>query len=175
MVLVALLVSSASPAAAALPSERQWLADVDQAMSGSHRYLEQRVGQGGARLAVNLDIDNTSLASHYATGQPVRRVLRFANYARSHGVSLLFNTARLRGDGRIVRAERQLERAGYRVSGICGRRPGEGLAHSKQRCRRQFANRGFTLVANIGNRDTDFVGGDYDRSFRLPNYGNQLS
>jgi hypothetical protein len=31
------------------------------------------------------------------------------------------------------------------------------------------------LIANIGNRSTDFVGGNYLRAYRLPNYGGQLS
>jgi hypothetical protein len=175
VVLLALLASLASPAAAALPSKSTWLADVDRAMTGSHGYLERRVAAGGSRLAINFDIDNTSLASHYDRGEPVARVLRFARYARGHGVRLLFNTARLRGDGRLLRAKRQLERAGYRVAGICGRRAGERLAQSKQRCRRQFVAQGYTLIANVGNRDTDFVGGDYEQAFRLPNYDNQLS
>jgi hypothetical protein len=33
---------------------------------------------------------------------------------------------------------------------------------------------GYTVVANVGNRATDFEGGDYERAFSLPNYGNQL-
>ena len=35
-------------------------------------------------------------------------------------------------------------------------------------------NNGFTIIANIGNRSTDFVGGNYERAYRLPNYGNRL-
>ena len=30
------------------------------------------------------------------------------------------------------------------------------------------------IIANVGNRCTDFVGGDYERAYRLPNYGNRL-
>ena len=75
------LVVPVSAAEAAVPSQEQWAADVNQAMAGSRVYLRQRVAQGGTRLAVNLDIDNTSLASHYAYGQAVSVVLRFADYA----------------------------------------------------------------------------------------------
>jgi len=163
------------PATAALASKSRWEADVDTAMSGSHRYVDNRVARGGSKLAVNFDIDNTTLASYYAPGQPVARVLRFAKYARSRGVRLLFNTARPAGDGRLLRARRSLEKVGYQVAGICGRKEGETLAHGKQRCRRYFVSQGYTLIANVGNRDTDFVGGDYERAFRLPNYNNQLS
>ena len=170
-----LVLTAAPPATAALPSKETWLADVRAAMNGSHRQLDRRVEQGGGQLAVNFDIDNTTLASHYDPGAPVDRVLRFANYARSKGVSLLFNTARLRGDGRKLKAKTQLERAGYVVAGICMRRKGEGLVHSKTRCRRTFVARGYTLVANVGNRATDFEGGYYERAYHLPNYDNQLT
>jgi hypothetical protein len=174
LVLVALVLPTA-PASAKLPSKRAWEQDVAGAMSGSHYYVDQRVQRGGRRLAVNFDIDNTTLASHYDPGKPVKRVLRFANYARSQGVSLLFNTARLRGDGRVKKAKRQLSRAGYVVDGICLRRKGEGLTHSKIRCRTSFVSQGYTLIANVGNRATDFEGGYYDKAYRLPNYNNQLT
>ena len=177
--LAALLLTGllAPPAQAALPSQSQWTTDVDHAMSGSRIYLRDRVGDSavGKKLAVNLDIDNTSLASHYDAGTPVPVVLRFARYARSHGVLLLFNTGRRRGGGRLLAAERQLTAAGYRVTEVCGRASGEALAAGKQRCRRHFAAQGYTIVANVGNRATDFTGGDYERAFRLPDYDRQLA
>ena len=161
--------------AAALPSKDKWQADVRMAMSGSHRYVGRRVAKGGRRLAVNFDIDNTTLATHYAAGKPVARVLHFAEFARRHGVRLLFNTARPQGDGRLRKAKRQLERASYRVAEICGRRQGERLAQGKRRCRKHFVNEGYTLIMNVGNRKTDFVGGNYEKAFRLANYHNRLS
>ena len=33
---------------------------------------------------------------------------------------------------------------------------------------------GFTIIANIGNRTTDFYGNNYEKAYRLPNYGNRL-
>ena len=35
-------------------------------------------------------------------------------------------------------------------------------------------DKGFTLVANVGNNKTDFQGGGYEKAYRLPNYGGQL-
>ena len=155
-----------------LPDKDQWLADTRAAMVGSRAYVGNRVERGGGRLAVNLDIDNTSLATYYARGTAVPVVLRFARYARSKGVALLFNTGRERGQ--LAGVARSLRRAGYDVREICGRKPGERLVAGKQRCRRHFVSEGYTLIANIGNRDTDFVGGSYERAYRLPNYANQL-
>ena len=173
--LVAALVVPALPVpaqAAEVPSKEQWLADTRQAMHGSRAYVDRRVDQGGRRLAVNFDIDNTSLATYYAKGTAVPVVLRFARYARSQGVTLLFNTGRERGH--LAGVARSLRRVGYDVREICGRKPGETLSHSKQRCRAHFVAEGYTLIANVGNRSTDFTGGNYERAFRLPNYGNAL-
>lgn len=152
------------------------MTDVRQAMKGSQRYVDNRVARGGgSKLAVNFDIDNTALATHYDPGHAVHRVLRFAKHARSLGVKLLFNTARAIGSANFTMAQRQLTKTGYVVTEICGRNKGESAAHSKQRCRQHFVAEGDTLVANVGNRRTDFVGGNYERAYRLPNYDNQLS
>ena len=165
---------SGAAGAPAVPGKRRWLADVREAMSGARRYVDRRVRLGGRQLAVNLDIDNTSLATYYDRGAPVAVVLRFARHARSKGVDLVFNTGRLTGEGRMRHARRTLTRAGYRVSELCGRRSGEALAESKQRCRRGFVEEGYTLIANAGNTPTDFVGGNYERAYRLPSYGGRL-
>jgi hypothetical protein len=57
------------------------------------------------------------------------------------------------------------------VAEVCLRRKGERLAAGKQRCRDGFAAEGYTLIANVGNNDTDFEGDGYERAYRLPNYG----
>ena len=176
LLLLAALVHPAPAQAASLPSKSQWVADTYDAMQGSRAYVGRRADQGGSRLAVNLDIDNTSLASHYDYGAPVAVTLRFARYARDHGVKLLFNTGRIRGDGRLAKAKALLRAAGYRVTEICGRTSThETLTHSKQRCRRHFVAEGWTLVANVGNRQSDFTGGSYEKAFRLPSYGGRLA
>jgi predicted secreted acid phosphatase len=178
LVLVTALVASivgVAPVHAALPSEETWTSDVSAAMAGSQRYLERQVASrtGGTRPAVNLDIDNTALASHYDSGQATPRVLRFARKAHRLGVAVLFNTARSETD--TTRTARNLDRAGYVVDDICGRRSGERVVQSKQRCRHEFVQAGYTIIANVGNRSTDFVGGDYERAYRLPSYDDQLS
>ena len=162
-----------SPAQArGVPTKEQWLADTRDAMYGSRTYVKQRVAQGGTKLAVNFDIDNTTLATYYAKGTAVPVVLRFARYARSQGVTLLFNTGRERGH--LAGVTRSLRRAGYVVTEVCGRAHGESLAHGKQRCRNRFAAEGYTLIANVGNRSTDFRGTGYERAFKLPNYAGRL-
>ena len=169
---------AAPPAdAAGLPSKSRWEADVRQAMRGSVAYLDERasqpVSQGGGPLAIVLDIDNTSLASHYAWPQPVRPTLRFTRHAHRLEVGVFFVTGRYQDS--LGSARRALKRAGYTVTGMCGRRHGEALAHSKQRCRRQITREGWRIIANVGNRRSDLVGRNYERGFRLPSYGGRLS
>jgi hypothetical protein len=160
---------------AQLPDEKVWLHDVTMAMDGSLRYLKKRVARGGKRLAVTFDIDNTSIASHYDRGKPVRKVLRFARKARSLGVHLLFNTGRVNRKELRASTLRQLDRTGYDVTGLCMRRPDESGWESKPRCRKRFRNAGYTIIAAVGNRDVDFAGRGYERAFRLPHYNDQLS
>ena len=169
------LAATAPASAASLPSKKKWVADTVAAASGSRTYLQQRLGaleEGDAPLAITLDIDNTSLASHYAPGKPVVAVLRLATYAHDHGVKVFFNTAR--PEGKVAGAVASLQQAGFPVDGICGRKSGESLAEGKQRCRAQFADQGYRIAVNVGNRSTDFTGGGYDRAYRLPSYGDLL-
>lgn len=178
LALIAVLIGTLVPASAApgaLPSKKKWLADVSMAMQGSRAYLDKRLENRlpWQKLAVNLDIDNTSLATEYDKGQAIAVTLRFARYAHNHGIKVFFNTGR--GPGKIAAARASLVRAGFPIDRLCHRKVGEDLVHSKKRCRASFVADGYVIVANVGNRSTDFVGGNYSRAFRLPNYGNQLS
>ncbi len=174
---LALVMAVTVPADAArkLPSKRHWVKDTRKAMYGSRAWIDTRVAapkSTDGRLAVNLDIDNTSLATKYARGKAVAVTLRFVKYADEHGVAILFNTGRLATE--LSGITQQLRHAGYPVDAICGRHGGEGLVHGKQRCRSEYAAEGYTIIANVGNRATDFTGGGYERAYRLPNYHNRL-
>ncbi len=174
MLLATVMVMSVlvAPSEAAAPSKRKWLKDTRTAMHGSRAYVSRRVNKGGTKLAINFDIDNTSLATYYRRGHAVPVVLRFAKYAHKRGVTILFNTGRTADD--LAQPLAWLRNAGYPVGGICARNKGEGLVAGKQRCRQQYVDAGYTLIANVGNRKTDFTGGNYERRFKLPSYGNVL-
>lgn len=173
LAMVVLMSVLAAPAEAGPPGKKKWLKDTRSAMSGSRAFVDRRVQRGGGRLAVNLDIDNTSLATYYKSRGAVPVVLRFAKFAHRRGVAVVFNTGR--DENALAKPLAWLRAAGYPVAAICGRRTGEDLAASKQRCRQQYADAGYTIIANVGNRRTDFVGGNYERAFRLPNYGNRFN
>ncbi|MFI1828874.1 hypothetical protein ACH41E_20840 [Streptomyces sp. NPDC020412] len=40
---------------------------------------------------------------------------------------------------------------------------------------RPIEAKGYTIIANIGNRPTDLVGGHAERTFKLPDYGGKLT
>jgi predicted secreted acid phosphatase len=157
-----------------VPTRAQWLADVKVAMQGSRDYVKQRVASAapGERLAVNFDIDNTVLATYYDGGGPIPLMTRFSRLLERQGVAMVFNTGRS-ADQR-AQTIKQLTRAGFPVAGVCLRNKGETLPVGKQRCRDGFIAEGYTLIANVGNNDTDFVGDGYERAFELPNYDGVL-
>jgi hypothetical protein len=169
--------SAASPATAEerrAPSREQWLKDVSKVMRGSGAYLRERTASGEPGLAINLDIDNSAVASHYdgADAGAIPRILKLAGVAEELGVALVFNTGR--SNAQRERTVNQLAAAGYDVAALCMRRKGETIPHGKQRCRDRFIANGYVLVANVGNNPTDFTGDGYEKAYRLPNYGGQL-
>jgi len=155
-----------------LPTKRQWYAQVNKAMKPALPYLQARAARGG-KLAINLDIDNVSLATYYNRKAPIPATLRLAQVAKRLGVSVFFNSGR--DATKLAAVIPRLEAAGFKASGYCGREDGEKLAASKQRCRKRFIDRGYTIVLNVGNNKTDFIGTNYEKSIRLPNYGRRLS
>lgn len=158
------------------PSREQWIKDVNKVMKGSGTYLRERTGSGDTGLAINLDIDNSSIASHYDgdLAGAIPRILKFAEVATSLGVVLLFNTGRLGSREQKLRTRGQLDDAGYDVTMLCMRKKGETIPDGKQRCRDRFIAKGYTLIANVGNNPTDFTGDGYEKAYRLPNYGGEL-
>jgi predicted secreted acid phosphatase len=163
--------TAATDAKRKVPTRAQWLADVRKAMKGSRGYVKERVATKTAdeKLAVNFDIDNTVIATYYDGGGAIPRMLRFAHLLDRLDVALVFNSGRL--DKQQTRTVRQLTRAGFDVAEVCLRAKRETLPVGKQRCRGHFIDEGYTLIANVGNNDTDFIGGGYERAFRLPSYG----
>ena len=156
--------------ATGVPGYDQWQKDVTNVTGSAMSWLQGRVGQGGEKLAIVLDIDNTAIETHFHPGQPNRPVLRVAQWAKSHNMSVLFVT--LRDDKNRDATTQQLNSAGYAVDGLCMRTTGE---LTKPRCRQGFVAAGYTLTANIGNRSTDFSGGnEYERAFQLPDYNGGL-
>ncbi|PNE40270.1 MULTISPECIES: HAD family acid phosphatase [Streptomyces] len=177
MLLAVPLSAQAAGRPSALPSESEWLGDVAPVAASLQDYLKDRLAQGtpGEKPAVVLDIDNTSLATHYDRGKPVEAILKATGYAHEHGAAVLF--ASYRGADEQDSTTEELRSAGYTVDGLCLKPHGDspGKAEVKLGCRKKYEAQGYTLVANVGNRSTDFEGGHYEKGFKLPDYDGQLS
>ncbi|MER7108473.1 HAD family acid phosphatase [Streptomyces sp. NPDC000229] len=159
-----------------------WQRDVAAALAQARPYIEQRTASSsGRKLALVLDIDNTSLETdfHYVWEYPtpaVRPVLDLVRYADSRGVDVFFVTAR----PGILHAPTtyNLKAAGYPVDGLYVRDLPDlfdEVSAYKTAKRGEIEAKGYTIIANIGNRPTDLVGGHAERTFKLPDYDGKLS
>ncbi|MFF3989130.1 HAD family acid phosphatase [Streptomyces sp. NPDC001601] len=184
---VAALAGLAAPAQAATESSSTtvdyatWQQDCQSVMDQALPYLKQRIAaaEPGEKQAIVFDIDNTTLETDFGFSYPQpanKPVLNVAKYAQEHGVSLFFVTAR---PGIIyLPTEYNLEHDGYQVSGLYVR--GfldlfKDVAAYKTAQRVDIENKGYDIIANIGNSATDLSGGHADQTFKLPDYNGQLS
>ncbi|MGW5773551.1 HAD family acid phosphatase [Streptomyces longwoodensis] len=173
--------TAAATAAAADVDYATWQQDCRAVMDQALPYLKQRIAAArpGERQAIVLDVDNTALETDFGFSfpQPANRpVLDVARYAQEHGVSLFFVTAR---PGIIaLPTEYNLEHDGYEVSGLSVRGLFDlfkNVAAYKTAQRVGIENKGYTIIANIGNSATDLSGGHAEKTFKLPDYDGQLS
>ncbi|GGO54671.1 hypothetical protein GCM10012287_44160 [Streptomyces daqingensis] len=169
-------------AAAADVDYETWKRDVSAVTDEARPYLEDRIDKGsGEKMAVVLDIDNTSLETHfhpiweYPT-PPVEQTLALARYADSRGVAVYFVTAR---PGIIYSlTEHNLKEAGFPIAGLYVRDLPDifdEVSKYKTAKRAEIEAKGFTIIANIGNTPTDMAGGHAEKTFKLPDYDGKLS
>ncbi|MBO4256709.1 HAD family acid phosphatase [Streptomyces griseorubiginosus] len=179
------LVALGAPANAATSTAKvdyaTWQKDCQTVMDQALPYIRQRVAAAasGEKQAIVFDIDNTTLETDFGFSYPQpanKPVLNVAKYAQEHGVSLFFVTAR---PGIIaVPTEYNLEYDGYEVSGLYVRGFFDlfkDVAAYKTAQRVDIENKGYDIIANIGNSATDLSGGHADKTFKLPDYDGQLS
>lgn len=152
-------------------------------------WITHRSATGG-KLAIVLDIDETCLSnlrhmreqdwgyhqqrwSEWVAEadapaiEPVRTVYQTA---RANGVAVFFLTGR-RESERAATA-RNLRRMGFdEWQGLIAKTNGskESAASFKLSARQQIAAQGYTIIANLGDQDSDFAGGLSERDFKLPN------
>ncbi|MFJ4628996.1 HAD family acid phosphatase [Streptomyces sp. NPDC088847] len=185
-------VTAAALAAVSVPAEAAtanatavdyatWQTDCQTVMNQALPYLKQRIAatKPGEKQAIVFDIDNTTLETDFGFSwpQPANKpVLAVAKYAQEHGVSLFFVTAR---PGIIyLPTEYNLDHDGYDVDGLYVRGLFDlfkDVADYKTAQRTAIENKGYTIIANIGNSATDLSGGHAEKTFKLPDYDGQLS
>lgn len=160
-----------------------WKRDVAAVIDAARPGIEQRIAASpaGEKPAIVLDIDNSSLETdfHWFWTFPtpaIAQVRDLTRYAHDRGVAVFFVTAR---PGIIYSlTERNLKAVGYPVSGLYVRDLpdlfGEVSAYKTAK-RAEIEARGYTIIANIGNKQSDLVGGHAERTVKLPDYDGKLS
>ncbi|KOV21465.1 HAD family acid phosphatase [Streptomyces sp. XY152] len=174
-------VSPVASATAADVDYGTWQRDCRAVMDRALPYLKQRIGDArpGEKQAIVLDVDNTALETDFGFSfpQPANEpVLEAAEYAQEHGVAVFFVTAR----PGIIHAptDWNLDRVGYESAGLYVRGFFDlfkNVADYKTAQRAGIEAKGYTIIANIGNSATDLSGGHAEKTFKLPDYGGQLS
>jgi predicted secreted acid phosphatase len=173
--------STTATAAAADVDYATWQTDCQAVMNQALPYLKTRIAatRPGEKQAIVFDIDNTTLESDFGFSYPSpanKPVLEAAKYAQEHGVSLFFVTAR--PDIIASATNYNLKHVGYQVSGLYVRNfidLFKDVATYKTAQRVDIENKGYTIIANIGNSATDLSGGHAEKTFKLPDYDGQLS
>ncbi|MDK1341752.1 HAD family acid phosphatase [Streptomyces sp. 378] len=171
----------AATAAAADVDYGTWQKDCQAVMDQALPYLKQRIAatKPGEKQAIVLDIDNTALETDFGFSYPQpanKPVLEAARYAQERGVALFFVTAR--PDIIASFTQHNLKQTGYQVSGLYVRNfidLFKNVADYKTAQRVDIERKGYTIIANIGNSATDLSGGHAEKTFKLPDYGGQLS
>ncbi|MFC5214216.1 HAD family acid phosphatase [Streptomyces coerulescens] len=175
-------VATATTAAAAEDVDYDtWQKDCRAVMNQALPYLKQRIAntEPGEKQAIVFDIDNTTLETDFGFSYPQpanKPALEVAKYAQEHGVSVFFVTAR---PGIIYSVtDYNLKHVGYKVSGLYVRGFFDlfkNVADYKTAQRVDIENKGYTIIANIGNSATDLSGGHAEKTYKLPDYNGQLS
>ncbi len=153
-------------------------------------WIEQRASKGGARLTVIFDLDETLLLNwpHMSAMdfgyvprewdrwveeakapaiEPVREVYRAA---RQRGLEVVFITGR-RDNERpgTERNLRAIDCADYAALIFKPMEDKRATGAFKTAMREKLVAEGRTIIANIGDQDSDLVGGFSERIFKLPN------
>jgi acid phosphatase len=168
----------------------QYLREIDVVATRATAWIEERAARGGNRLTVIFDLDETLLfnwplisamdfgyvpaewdrwveAAKAPAIEPVREVYRTA---RRLGIEVVFITGRPESTREsTVRNLRAIDCAEF-AELICRPSGDQGTsADFKTDARRKLLRGGRTIIANIGDQESDLAGGGAERTFKVPN------
>lgn len=164
--------------------------DLAAVSEAAEKWITRRAGQGGEKLAIVLDIDETALSNlkymrendwgydperwvawmEEAEAPALDPVRGIYQCARKHGVAVFFITGR--GEGVREATIRNLEAEGMGAfEELILRADGSKrtAADIKAGHRRRISERGYTIIASVGDQWSDLEGGYAERVFKLPN------
>jgi predicted secreted acid phosphatase len=156
---------------------------------GRHGHGHRHVAKAAKKLAVVLDIDETSLSNYSAIsadnftfgpnsqaeatneiGTAIQPTLKLYNDAKARGVTLFFITGR--GEASRAHTESNLTREGYSGWKQLYLKPAGSTLTTvayKTGAREDIEKQGYKIIANIGDQYSDLAGGHAASAFKLPN------
>ena len=169
-----------------------YASDLERVACAAQVWIEQRVARRSQeeRLAVVFDLDETLFLNWsridesdftyvradwdqwvaQSSAPAIEPVLQLFRAARRHGVYVILITGRPERHRHAT--EINLQRLGcadYQAL-ICSPDDGKGLASAfKTAQRERLSGEGLTIIANVGDQESDLVGGFAERTFKLPN------
>jgi acid phosphatase len=170
-------------------SRGDYARDVAAVADAALSWMKERAARGGGRLAVVFDVDETLLSNlpsmeELDFGYVPAEWRRWVEQARAPAlepVRDLFRRARELGMETLVitgRRESERDATARNLKAVgCGdyavlvcRPEGEGgpVSEFKTAARARLAAEGRVIVANIGDQESDLVGGHAERIFKLP-------
>lgn len=187
--------SDAKAAVLAYVDSGAYARDFAAAAGEARAWIEQRASarRPGERLAVVFDIDETVLSNlphmraedfgyhprdwaawiDSANAPALEPMLEVFRVARARDVAVLFLTGRRDPDERAG-TEKNLRHAGfadYMALRLAEPRDAalRTAAARKAAARAAWAAEGWTIIATVGDQESDLVGGNAERGFKLPN------
>ncbi|MDR3491599.1 MAG: HAD family acid phosphatase [Gammaproteobacteria bacterium] len=166
--------------------------DIEKVIDQATAYLKTRVNQKSTKkLAMVLDIDETSLSNYNdmlilgfggkiqeindAEGEgkdaAIKPTLEIYNYAKAHNVAVFFITGRT--EKYRTATENNLQEAGYHnwdaLTLKSENYSNPSAAPYKIAERKAITKKGYDIIINIGDQESDLKGGYADKTFKLPN------
>ena len=164
--------------------------DLRSATAPAQSWVAQRSHQGSGKLAVVFDIDETTLSNldHITQADwgyqpkawsawvaqakapaivPAREIFQTA---RSNNISVFFITGRRESEksatARNLRVQGMGDYTEIFVRSDASKTPVQTF---KTAARKQITEKGYTIIANVGDQQSDLDGGYAERTFKLPN------
>lgn len=167
-----------------------YLRAVERVAARARQWIETRAVNGGPKLTVVFDLDETLFSNWQhmramdfgyveaawdrwvddAKAPPIEPVKAVYQTARRLGVDVVFITGR--PERQRASTEKNLQAMGcadYAVLICRGANDPATNAAFKTQARRRLVQAGSTIIANLGDQESDLSGGYAERVFKLPN------
>lgn len=170
--------------------------ELTQVLHKAQKYIDQQAAlnkeeKPSKKLAIVLDIDETSLSNYNsmiqrdfggnrkqfhqdimaANASAIKPMLTLYKDALHHHINVFFVTGRNESERQAT--EKNLIKAGYKQWTGLYLRPIDYTSKSiipfKSQIRKTITEKGYTIIASIGDQHSDLKGGYTQRVFKLPN------